>query len=74
MQTFFACDHIAAEDFGSDPKDMAVIRQNTPYVAALPTQSSSGDPSRFTAWGIFRGIQAIATKLWGSPSLDKKRS
>ena len=52
---------------------MAVIRQKTPYVAALPTQSSSGDPSRFTAWGVFRGIQAVATKLWGSPSLDKKK-
>ncbi len=66
-------DYIAAEDFGSDPKDMAVIRQKTPYVAALPTQSSSGDPSRFTAWGVFRGIQAVATKLWGSPSLAHKK-
>ena len=66
-------DYIAAEDFGSDPKDMAIIRQKTPYVAALATQSSSGDPSRFTAWGVFRGIQAVATKLWGSSSLVKKK-
>ncbi len=66
-------DYIAAEDFGSEPKDMAIIRKKTPYVAALPTQSSSGDPSRFTAWGVFRGIQAIATKLWGNPSLTKKK-
>jgi leucine dehydrogenase len=66
-------DYIAAEDFGSEPKDMAIIRQKTPYVAALPSKSSSGDPSRFTAWGVFRGIQAVATKLWGSSSLvDKK--
>lgn len=66
-------DYIAAEDFGSDPKDMAIIRQKTPYVAALPTQSSSGDPSRFTAWGVLRGIQAVATKLWGSPSVEGKK-
>lgn len=66
-------DYIAAEDFGSEPKDMAIIRRKTPYVAALPTQSSSGDPSRFTAWGVFRGIQAVATKLWGSPSLANRK-
>lgn len=66
-------EYIAAEDFGSDPKDMAIIRRKTPFVAALPTQSSSGDPSRFTAWGVFRGIQAVAKKLWGSPSLEGKK-
>lgn len=66
-------EYIAAEDFGSDPKDMAIIRRKTPYVAALPTQSSSGDPSRFTAWGVFRGIQAVATKLWGNPSVANKK-
>lgn len=66
-------DYIAAEDLGSDPKDMAIIRQKTPYVAALPSESSSGDPSRFTAWGVFRGIQAVATKLWGSPSLVNRK-
>lgn len=65
--------YIAAEDVGSDPKDMSIIRQSTPYVAALPTQSSSGDPSRFTAWGVYRGLQAVAMKLWGSPSLFKKK-
>lgn len=66
-------DYIAAEDVGSDTKDMAIIRQTTPFVAALPTQSSSGDPSRFTAWGVFRGIQAVAQKLWGSSSLKNKK-
>lgn len=66
-------DYIAAEDFGSDTTDMSIIRQRTPYVAALPTKKSSGDPSRFTAWGVYRGIQAVATKLWGSPSVAKKK-
>lgn len=64
--------YIGAEDVGSSMEDMAVIRTKTPYIAALPSESSSGDPSRFTAWGVFRGIEAIATKLWGSTSLEGK--
>lgn len=64
--------YIAAEDVGSTISDMTFIRQRTPYVAALSTDKSSGDPSRFTAWGIFRGIQAVSKKLWHSKSLKGK--
>jgi leucine dehydrogenase len=64
--------YIVAEDVGSTLSDMALIKQRTPYVAALPGNLSSGDPSRFTAWGVFRGIQAVAKKLWHSKSLRKK--
>lgn len=64
--------YIVAEDVGSAPEDMLVIRETTPYVAALPTDASSGDPSRFTAWGVFRGMEAVAHQLWGSRSLKEK--
>lgn len=64
--------YIAAEDVGSTIADMAIIRQKTPYVAALSTEKSSGDPSRFTAWGVYRGIQAVCKKLWHSKSLKGK--
>lgn len=64
--------YIAAEDVGSTIADMTLIRQKTPYVAALSTDKSSGDPSRFTAWGVFRGIQAISKKLWHTKSLKGK--
>lgn len=64
--------YIAAEDVGSTLSDMTIIRQRTPYVAALPSEKSSGDPSRFTAWGVFRGIQAVAYNLWGSKSIRGK--
>lgn len=64
--------YIAAEDAGSNVDDMALVRQKTPYVAALPNDISSGDPSRFTAWGMFRGIQAVAKELWHSKSLRGK--
>jgi leucine dehydrogenase len=65
--------YIVAEDVGSTTEDMATIRKITPYVAALPHEKSSGDPSRFTAWGVFRGIQAVAHKLWNTVHLRKKR-
>lgn len=64
--------YIAAEDVGSNTHDMNLIRQRTPYVAATSKENSSGDPSPFTAWGVFRGMQAVAKHLWGSPSLQGK--
>lgn len=65
--------YIAAEDSGTTPEDMATIRERTPYVGALPGEKSSGDPSRFTAWGVFRGMEAVAEKLWGRPLLRGRK-
>lgn len=65
--------YIVAEDVGSTPEDLAIIRTATPYVAALSSEKSSGDPSRFTAWGVFRGIQAVAHKLWNTTRLRNKK-
>ncbi|MCE2982826.1 MAG: leucine dehydrogenase [Parachlamydia sp.] len=64
--------YIAAEDVGTTTEDMAIIRKKTPFVGALPTDRSSGDPSRFTAWGIYRGLRAVSKKLWNDESLRKK--
>lgn len=64
--------YIAAEDVGSNTHDMNTIHQRTPYVAATSNASSTGDPSPFTAWGVFRGIQAACMKLFGSPCLQGK--
>lgn len=64
--------YIAAEDVGTTTDDMVVLKKRTPYVAALPSDKSSGDPSRFTAWGVFRGIQAVAHSLWHKNSLRNK--
>lgn len=64
--------YIAAEDVGTSVDDMGILRKKTPYVAALSSDQSSGDPSRFTAWGVFRGLQAVAKKLWGTRSLKGK--
>ena len=64
--------YICAEDMGSTVEDMALIRTRTPYVAALAQKSSSGDPSPYTAWGCYRGVQAVASQLWGSESLENR--
>ncbi len=65
--------YICAEDVGSSPEDMLVIRKKTPYVVGLPHQNCSGDPGPFTAWGVFRGIQSAMKKLFGSDSVKGKR-
>ncbi len=64
--------YYAAEDIGSTTSDMLLIRETSPFVAALPLEKSSGDPSRFTAFGILKGMHAVAETLWGSPSLEGK--
>ncbi len=66
-------EYIAAEDVGTSPEDMMILRKKTPYVVALPTEKSSGDPSHFTAWGIFRGLQAVSQKIWHQRSLTHRK-
>lgn len=65
--------YIAAEDLGATIADLEVIGERTPYVAALASDKSSGDPSRFTARGIYRGIQAVCKKLWNTESVKNKK-
>jgi leucine dehydrogenase len=62
--------YICAEDMGCTTADAMEIRKATKYVTGLPHANSSGDPGRFTAWGTFKGIQAVAKKIYGSSSLE----
>lgn len=48
--------YITAEDVGSSPKDMDAIGQETAHVAGRSDQE--GDPSPFTADGVFRSLRA----------------
>lgn len=65
--------YICAEDVGCNTEDVKTIRQVTKYVVGLPHTKSSGDPGFFTAWGVFRGIQSAAKKLFGTESLEGVR-
>jgi len=60
--------YICAEDSGCSVQDIKKIRQKTPYVVGQIT-----DPSPFTAWGTFLGIQSAAKKVYGSKSLLGKK-
>jgi leucine dehydrogenase len=62
--------YIAAEDVGTTTEDCQIIRRATKYVVGLAQAKSSGDPGPFTAWGVFRGIQSAAKKIFGSDSLE----
>jgi leucine dehydrogenase len=63
----FGGDFITAEDVGTSPSDMEIVRRETSHVAGL--LSSTGDPSPFTARGVFRAMQAAAMHLWKSEDL-----
>lgn len=62
--------YITAEDVGTNPDDMAIVRQETKHVAGL--RDRSGDPSPFTARGVFRAMQAASKYRWGAESLAAK--
>jgi leucine dehydrogenase len=64
---------ITAEDSGSGEDDLVIMSQNTKYIAGLPHKNGSGNPSRFTAWGTYRGIQAVLKKIYGSDSVKNRK-
>lgn len=63
--------YITAEDVGTSTADMEYVRLETRHVGGL--LSGGGDPSPWTALGVFRGIQAAAKQRLGSDDLAGKR-
>ena len=59
--------YITAEDVGTNPADMEIVRLETRHVAGL--NGLSGDPSPYTARGVFRAMQAATKFLWGTDDL-----
>ena len=60
--------YITAEDVGTSPADMEIVRLETQHVAGL--LGRSGDPSPFTARGVFRAIQASTRFLRDTDDLS----
>jgi leucine dehydrogenase len=66
--------YITAEDVGTSTDDMEIVKQETDYVTGLPKEmGGSGDPSPFTAYGVFLGMKACAKYRWDSESLEGKK-
>ncbi|MBS1782457.1 MAG: Glu/Leu/Phe/Val dehydrogenase [Bacteroidetes bacterium] len=66
--------YITAEDVNTSARDMEYIALETQHVTGVPEyMGGSGDPSPFTAYGVFVGMKASAKKVWGNDSLTGKR-
>jgi leucine dehydrogenase len=66
--------YITAEDVNTSARDMEYIALETRHVTGVPEyMGGSGDPSPFTAYGVFVGMKAAANKVWGNDSLANRR-
>ena len=62
--------YYTAEDVNVNTSDIAQINETTKYVTGTP--SVSGDPSPFTARGVYVGMKAGSNVKFGSDSLEGK--
>ena len=62
--------YYTAEDVNINAKDVEQINEVTKYVSGTP--AVSGNPSPFTARGVYRAIKAGASVKFGSDSLEGK--
>lgn len=66
--------YITAEDVNTNTADMEYIALETKFVTGVPEYSGgSGDPSPFTAKGVYVGMKASAKKVYGNDSLNGKK-
>ncbi|WP_417318436.1 Glu/Leu/Phe/Val dehydrogenase dimerization domain-containing protein [Emcibacter sp.] len=63
--------YIAAEDVGISVEDMEIVARETKHVIGLSEgEHASGDPSPFTADGVFQGIRAAVKYKLGREDLS----
>ncbi|MBB3189160.1 Glu/Leu/Phe/Val family dehydrogenase [Halomonas cerina] len=65
--------YITAEDSGSSEADMQVIREVTEHVGGLGHDGRSGDPSPFTALGVFSALKSAVRHGLDRTDLDGVR-
>ena len=66
--------YITAEDVGVSSADIEIMAGITPHIAGKPMKmGGGGDPSPFTAYGVYMGMKAAAHKAFGTDSLAGKR-
>lgn len=65
--------YITAEDVNTSVEDIEHIFTETNYVTGVAqTSGGSGNPSPYTALGVFRGIEASVTRAFGKRDLTGK--
>ena len=66
--------YITAEDMGTSVSDMSFVSKGTAHVAGTdPNAGGGGDPSPWTALGVYHGMKACAEHCFGSEDLSGKR-
>jgi leucine dehydrogenase len=66
--------YITAEDVGTSTDVMSIVMQETKHVTGKPISAGgTGDPSPFTAYGVFLGLKASARQAFGTDSLEGKK-
>jgi leucine dehydrogenase len=63
--------YITTEDSGTSPDDMREIRKTTRFVVGTPREEGGGgDPSPTTAYGVVRGMRALAEGVLARSNLE----
>lgn len=66
--------YITAEDMGTSVDDVMIMREITKYAAGFDrTKGGGGDPSPWTARGVYQAILAAAERKYGSKDLKGKK-
>lgn len=67
--------YVTAEDVGVNVADIEAVASRTRFVSGLKRgdEGIGGDPSPYTAHGVRRGIEAVATHAFGRNDLDGLR-
>jgi len=66
--------YITAEDMGTSVQDVKYMREATKFAAGFAREEGgSGDPSPYTARGVYRGIMAACERKFGSTDLSGKK-
>jgi leucine dehydrogenase len=65
--------YITAEDVNTNVRDMGWIHAETEFVTGVAARGGSGDPSPFTAYGVYCGIKSCANRVFGNDSLAGKK-
>ena len=63
--------YITAEDVNTNTNDMDYIAMETSHITCL--EKTSGDPSPFTALGVYWGMRASCLEMYGSNELKDKK-
>ncbi|MBE9637279.1 Leu/Phe/Val dehydrogenase [Salipiger mangrovisoli] len=70
----FGGSYYTAEDVGISPEDMAIVAKETSYAVGLDHGAhASGDPSPFTAEGVFQCLKIGARAVFGTEDLTGRR-